>query len=123
MAITEIEIFKEEIRDLLDKDKQAKDGLIAAEHTLVYIYHEILRDYKTAVRESKYLLELAPEDQEAHYNLALSYAYLDKKTMAYEELKKAIDINPGTKIAEAAKDMIEYLQSSPSVRSLPYRQN
>ena len=98
MAIDEIEIFKEEIRDLLDKDKQARDGLIAAEHTLVYIYHEILRDYKTAVRESKYLLELAPDDQEAHYNLALSYAYLDKKAMAYEELKKVIAINPDTKI-------------------------
>lgn len=120
-AIAEIEIFREEIRDLLDKDKQAKEGLIAAEHTLIYIYHEILRDYKTAIRESKYLLELAPDDQEAHYNLALSYAYLDKRAMAYEELKKVIDIDPDTDIAGAAKDTIEYLQSSPSIRFFPYR--
>jgi tetratricopeptide (TPR) repeat protein len=119
-AIAQIKIFKEGIRDLLDKDKQAREALIAAQHTLVYLYHEILRDYKAAVHEGKYLLELAPEDQEAHYNLALSYAYLDKKTMACEELKKAVDINPDSKVGRAAKDMIEYLRSSSSLKSIPY---
>ncbi len=120
-AISEIEIFKEGIEELLPIDKQAKDGLIAAQHFLIYTYHEILRDYNAAVKESKYLLELAPNDQDAHYNLALSYTYLDKKSMAYSEFKKAIDINPNAPIAASAKEAIEQLQQYQSIRSLPYR--
>lgn len=120
-AIAEMGVFKETLEELLEIDRQAKEALIAAQHTLVYIYHEILRDYKTAVRESQYLLELAPEDQEAHYNLALSYAYLNKKSMAYDEFRKVIDINPDTKIARFAKNAIESLARYPNMRTLPYR--
>ncbi|MCX5716435.1 MAG: tetratricopeptide repeat protein [Candidatus Omnitrophica bacterium] len=119
-AIVEIEKFRAKAQELLEIDKNAKSVLIAALHTMVYIHHEILRDYRTAIKESKELLELAPDDQEAHYNLALSYAYLNKKSMAYAEFKKVIAINPDTKIGNLAKSAIEGLQRYSSMDTLPY---
>ena len=120
-AIEEIENFKNRAAQLLEIDKNAAKALVQAHHTLVYIYHEILRDYKKAVAESKSLLKLAPEDQIAHYNLGLSYAYLDKKAMAYGEFKKVIAINPDTRIAKDAQSAIESLQKYSSINLLPYR--
>ncbi|MDD5681018.1 MAG: tetratricopeptide repeat protein [Candidatus Omnitrophica bacterium] len=119
-AIKEIEIFKEKSEELSKVDKQAKEGIIVAQHLLVYIYNETLQDYKKAVQEGKYLLGLAPEDQAAHYNLGISYLYLDKKSMAYTEFKKVIDLNPTSEIARYAKEAIESMQKYSSVRSLPY---
>jgi len=120
-ALRAIGTFKEKSEALLEVDKRSREAVIAAQHTLVYIHLEILRDYKTAIRESKYLLELAPEDQAAHYNLAIAYAYLDKKSMAYGEFKKVIEINPDTRIGREARDAIETMRKYSNMRTLPYR--
>ncbi|NQU74116.1 MAG: tetratricopeptide repeat protein [Candidatus Omnitrophica bacterium] len=120
-ALKEIGIFKEKSKELLEVDETAGEAIIAAQHTLVYIYHEILRDYKKAVWEGRKLVKLAPDDQGAHYNLALSYIYLDKKSMAHREFKKVIDINPDAKLGWHAKGMIENMQKYSSVKTMPYR--
>lgn len=120
-ALKEIGIFKAKSRELLEVDERAGEAIIAAQHTLVYIYHEILRDYKKAVWEGRKLVKLAPDDQGAHYNLALSYIYLDKKSMAHREFKKVIDINPDTKLGWHAKGMIEHMQKYSNVKMMPYR--
>lgn len=120
-AIAYIKDFKTKSQELLEIDKNAKASLITALHNLVYIYHEITREYRKAVQEGTYLVKLAPRDQRAHYNLALSYAYLDKKSMAYSAFKKVIEINPDTKIAFNARDMIERMQKYSSIKTLPYQ--
>ncbi|MBI4335223.1 MAG: tetratricopeptide repeat protein [Candidatus Omnitrophica bacterium] len=119
-AVKEIETYKDKLEELLGIDKRARDGLAAALRRLIYIHHEILRDYETAVGESKNLLKLEPESQEGHYNLGLSYAYLGKKSMAYAEFQKAINLNPDTRIGRAAQDAIEWLRRYPATRTLPY---
>lgn len=119
-AIEEISTARAGYEDELKGNAQAKDGVAAATRTLIYIYHEILRDYNAAVKEGGYLLQIAPEDQEAHYNLGVSFMFLNKKSMAYEEFKKTIDINPGSKTAYDAKSAIEQMQRYPDLRTLPY---
>jgi len=120
-ALKEIGIFKEKSKELLEVDERAGEAIIAAQHTLIYIYHEILRDYKKAVREGRKLVKLAPNNQGAHYNLALSYVYLDKKSKAHREFKKVIAINPDNKLGWNAKGMIEHMQKYSSVKMMPYR--
>ncbi|MEI8176135.1 MAG: hypothetical protein WCG78_04650, partial [Candidatus Omnitrophota bacterium] len=64
---------------------------------------------------------LAPDDPEAHYALGLSYAYLDKKAMAYREFTKVIALVPEKPIARNAKEAIASLQKFSSIKSLPYQ--
>ncbi|MEE8360068.1 MAG: hypothetical protein V3S04_04005, partial [Candidatus Omnitrophota bacterium] len=73
--------------------------------------------YAKMARECKEIISLRPNDQAAHYNLALCYyKYQRKLPQAYRELKKVIEIKKTTRIADQAEFFIDYMRRNPDPR-------
>ena len=114
-AAQEFRLFKEKMDRLPPMDEETVDFYVSALHYISYI-HSVAKEYALAVKENEKILQLRPDDQGARYNLAIAYYYLGKTSRAYDELRKAVDIDPVSDVADMAKYCIEYIRSNPDPR-------
>lgn len=118
-AVAEFETFKEKMELLPKTDEETIDFYVSALHNIGYMYSTLKR-YDMMLRECKKALELKPEDQITHYNLAVCYYNYDRKlSLAYRELQKVIAIDDSTELAERANVFIDYMRRNPDPRFIP----
>lgn len=114
-AMAEFKVFKEKMDRLPPMDEDTVDFYVSALHYVSYLY-SLSKDYKEVINENGKILKLKPNDQDAHYNLAMAYYYSGKNARAYEELKKVIEIDPAAPAADMAKYCIDYIRSNQDPR-------
>lgn len=115
-GIEQLNIFKEKMELLPEMNEETKEFYISALHYMTYIY-SIMKMYKEMAVECKKILELDPEDQKAHYNLAVCYyVYYNNRPKTYSELRKIIEIDENTPVAEMAKFYIDFIRRNPNSR-------
>lgn len=114
-AVQEFNLFEEKMERLPPMDEETVDLYVSALHYISYI-HSIAKEYTRVVKVSEKILKIRPDDQDAHYNLAIAYYYLGKISRAYDELRKTVDIDPSSAAADLAEYCIEYIRSNPDPR-------
>ena len=118
-AETEFEIFKEKMALLPKMDEDTVDFYVSVLHNIGYMYSTIKR-YDIMLKEGQKALQLKPEDQITHYNLAVCYYNYDRKvSLAYKELQKVIEIDDSTELARRAAFFIDYIRRNPDPRFIP----
>lgn len=111
-GIEEFFIFKEKMRTLPKMDKDTIDFYVSSLHYLCYMYSTV-KQHDKALEECREILKIKPEDQIAHYNMAVSYyIYYHNRYQAYSELQKVIDIDSNTRLADMAKYYIDYMRKN-----------
>jgi tetratricopeptide (TPR) repeat protein len=114
----EFNIFKEKMELLPKADDDTDKFYISALSYIGYMY-ATARQYKEAMEEYKKILEIDPDHQDAHYNLALCYyVYKHNRPKAYAELQKVLEVDPDTEAAKRAKYFIDYIRRNPDSRVL-----
>jgi len=115
-GLGEFDIFKQKMESLSGMDEQTIDYYVAALGYIAYM-HSTLKQYDNVMEECQHILKLRPDDQKAHYNLAICYyLYYHKRNNAYGELQKVIEIDPDTYLAKRAKLNIEFMRNNPDSR-------
>jgi len=118
-AGTEFEIFKEKMELLPKMDEDTVDFYVSVLHNIGYMYSTIKR-YDIMLKEGQKALQLKPEDQITHYNLAVCYYNHNRKvSLAYKELQKVIEIDDSTELARRAAFFIDYIRRNPDPRFIP----
>ncbi|MBL7072622.1 MAG: tetratricopeptide repeat protein [Candidatus Omnitrophica bacterium] len=115
-GLLELDIFEEKM-DLLSKmDEDTVDFYVETLQYMCYIFSTVKR-YDEVIERSKKIAKLRPNDQRAHYNLAVCYYnYRHNRSRAYNELQKVIGIDPDTRIAAKAEYFIDYMRRNPDSR-------
>ena len=112
----EFKDFRERLPDFSSLDPKDLKFYISVLQDLGYRY-STLKEHNSAASIFKKIIKLDPENQRAHYNLAVCYyAFFNKRSSAYNELKKVIEINPKTRIAAKAEFYIDYMRRNPDSR-------
>lgn len=115
-AIEYFKDFRERLPDFSSLDPKDLKFYISVLQDLGYRY-STLKEHNSAASIFKKIIKLDPENQRAHYNLAVCYyAFFNKRSSAYNELKKVIEINPKTRIAAKAEFYIDYMRRNPDSR-------
>ena len=119
-GLKEFKIFKEKMLLLpKEKDQKTKDYFVSNLHYICSIY-SILKKYEELIKECKYIITIDSKEQLAYYNLAVVYyKHYNKVSVAYDKLKKIIEIDPNTDIAKNAQFLIDYMRKNPDSKSLP----
>ncbi|MBF0216222.1 MAG: hypothetical protein HQL30_04420 [Candidatus Omnitrophica bacterium] len=79
-------------------------------HVTIKRYDDVLAGYKKIVR-------ISPNNQKAHYNLAVCYYnFFHNLPMAYTELQKVIDLNTDRRLSDKARFFIDYVRNNPDSR-------
>jgi len=115
-ATKEFSVFKKKMLLIPKMDDDTKEFYISTLHYIAYLYFS-QKDYERAFKECNEIVKLDPEDENAHYNLAVCYYYYYRKRgAAYRELKKVMEISPNTHIASRAEFYIDYMRRNPDPR-------
>ena len=115
-AINQFNIFKQTMEMLPAMDEDTVDFYVSALHYISYMYFTLKR-YDEVITECRRIIKLKPDDQRAHYNLAVAY-YLgyNEPSRAYRELQKVIAIDSSTYMADVAKYYTDYIRRNPDPR-------
>jgi len=115
-GIAEFDVFKEKMELLPDLDEEATDAYVANLHYIAYMY-STQKQYDEAIAECRKIISMRPDDQRAHYNLAVCY-YIqhNDRPRAYSELQKVIEIDEDTRMAGMAEYYIDYIRRNPNAR-------
>ncbi len=115
-GFAEFAVFKEKMALLPEMDGDTADFYIGSMHYLSYIYSTLKR-YDDVMSECRNILKIKPDDQQAHYNMAVCYyVYKHNLPKAYDSLRKVIEIGPDTRLGENAKVYIGYIRRNPDSR-------
>ncbi|MBD3426723.1 MAG: tetratricopeptide repeat protein [Candidatus Omnitrophica bacterium] len=115
-GIAQFDIFREKMELLPDTDEDTQDFYISALNYIAYMY-ATSKDYDGAMDQYTRILEIDPEHQDAHYNIALCYyAGEHNRSRAYSYLKKAIELDSDSATARRAKYFIDYIRRNPDPR-------
>ena len=115
-AIEEFKIFKEKMDSLTDMDEDVIDYYVSTLHGISLLYSS-LKKYDMIAKECERIIKLKPDDQLAHYNLAVCYyMHYHNRSRVYNELQKVIEIDYLTSIADRAKFFIDYMRRNPDSR-------
>ena len=115
-GIKEFEVFKEKMELVPEMDEETTGIYVQNLHYICYMYYT-QRRYAEAMSECNKILKLRPEDQRAHYNLAVCfYVYKHNRSKAYSRLQEIIEIDPDTAVADQARYYIDYIRRNPDSR-------
>ena len=118
-AVAEFKLFKRKTKLSLPMNEIAKGRYI---NDLYYISHAYftLKMYEEMRQELEEIISLDPKAQDAYYNLGFYY-YIDEhnRSRAYNLFQKAIELNPASETADAARYAIEFIRSNPDSRVEP----
>jgi len=115
-GIVEFGIFEEKMDMLSVMDEETLDLYSSFLHDICYIY-STQKLYNEALAVCRKITKLMPDDQKAHYNTAVCY-YVSyrNRSRAYSELRRVIEIDPNTRIADMARYYIDYMRRNPDSR-------
>ncbi|MBL7158531.1 MAG: tetratricopeptide repeat protein [Candidatus Omnitrophica bacterium] len=117
-GFAQFNFFEKKMEALPGIDENAADFYSMALHAISRAYFR-MKDYKKAASICKKIIKLNPDNQAAHYNLAVCYyIYYHQRSKAYSELKKVIDIRPSSRIAAKAEFYIDYMRRNPDSRMI-----
>ncbi|MFH1878018.1 MAG: tetratricopeptide repeat protein [Candidatus Omnitrophota bacterium] len=117
-ARAEFDAFREKMELLPDMEEDTSEFYVSAMQYISYMY-ATLKQYDDVFRESNRILKIKPDDQIAHYNLAVCYyTHYRKLPLAYQELNKVIEIDPGSDLAKSARYYIDFLRRNPDPREV-----
>jgi len=117
-GFAEFDVFQEKMNALVEMDEDLKDYYIYCLHYICYVY-ATQKHYKEAMKICKKIIRLDPDNQRAHYNLAVCYyIYKHNRSRAYTELTKVIEIDKATRMADRAKFYIDYMRRNPDSRTM-----
>jgi len=115
-ADRQFDIFMEKMDDLPETGEDTKEFYAGALNYISYCYFS-RKEYEKSMDICRKVLEIDPDNQRAHYNMGVIYYnhYLNR-SRAYSEMKKVIDIDSHTLVAERARFFIDYLRRNPDAR-------
>lgn len=115
-AKAQFALFKEKMEILPNLDEKADDYYAEALHYLAYI-HYTQKEYEEMMNEYRHIIELKPDDQRAHYNLAVGYyVHYGSRSKAYAELVKVREIDPDSELGKDTEYFIDYMRRNPDAR-------
>jgi len=115
-GLLELDIFEEKMELLPEMDEDTTDFYVGTLQYICYILSTVKR-YDEVIERSKEIVKLRPNDQRAHYNLAVCYyKYLHSRSRAYGELQKVIEIDSYTHMADRARYFIDYMRKNSDSR-------
>ena len=115
-GVSEFNIFKEKMETLPKMDEITTNAYVSYLSYIAYIYFT-QKEYRKAEKVCKKIVQLNPDDQIAHYNLAVCYyQYHHNRQRAYNELQKVIAIDPSTKTSDMARFYTDYIRRNPDSR-------
>jgi len=92
------------------------DFYIDALHYISYVYF-MAKDYDLAESVCAKITKLRPDDQKAHYNLAVAaYIHERNREKAYKELERVILIDKTSYLADKARFYEDYIRRNPDPR-------
>lgn len=80
-------------QEILEEALKTQPKSVEIYHSLAKIYYQ-QKKYDSAIQAYKIILEISPEDKEAHLFLSLIYDEKGRREEAIDELKKVISIDP-----------------------------
>jgi len=117
-GFAQFDLFEKKMEALPGIDENTKNFYAMALHGICRAYFR-MKDYKKAASICRKIIKLDPDNQAAHYNLAVCYyIYYHQRSKAYNELKKVIDIKPSSRIAAKAEFYIDYMRRNPDSRMI-----
>lgn len=115
-AFSEFCIFKKNMELIPQMDKETIDSYVANLHYIAYMY-STLKQYQNMITECKRIIKIKPDDQRAHYNLAVCYyKYFGNLEYAYRELKTIIELDSTSQLADMARYFMDYIRRNPDDR-------
>ncbi|MFH1847512.1 MAG: tetratricopeptide repeat protein [Candidatus Omnitrophota bacterium] len=117
-GLAQIDIFQEKMEKLPKLDENSTDHYVDDLHYICYMYSTLKR-YRDAKKICGKIIKLRPDDQRAHYNMAVCYyMHYHNLSKAYSELQKVIQLDESSRIADMAKYYIDYMRRNPDPRSI-----
>ena len=117
-ALTYLDQFEKKMDAISGRTKEMNAFYVDKLHYLVYV-NSVFKDYTRIVRLCRKILKIDPEDQEAHYDMAVCYyVHYHKKAMAFVEFDKVIQIDPDSRVADMARYAIDYIRRNPNSREI-----
>jgi|GEM_PF-1193242 len=115
-GLVELEVFEEKMDLLSEINEDTMDFYVEALQYTCYIFSTVKR-YDEVIEKSKKIVKLRPNNQKAHYNLAVCYyKYGYSRSRAYNELQKVIEIDPVSRMGDMAKYFIDYMRRNSDSR-------
>ncbi len=108
--------FEKKMDVLVSMDESLEDFYVSCLHKMNYMYLTT-KKYNDLMIGYRKIVELKPDDQRAHYNLAVCYYnYYHNRAFAYKELQKAIEIDTNRHLTNKAEFFIDYMRKNPDTR-------
>jgi len=118
-AVGELTVFMEKMDDPENAVLMEKEAYINCLHNVNDICSS-LKSYAAAKDALDRIIALDPKDQRAYHNLGVYYYNAEHdRSKAYQNFKKAADLDPNTSIAKSAKYAIEFMRNNPDSRVAP----
>ena len=91
--------------------KKLKEYLRDSTRSISYLYLEVLGDPASAVKELEALTRSGNAEAKDYYDLGVAYWRVQKRSAAYQCLRKAIQLDPRSEVAKDAKQLIASIQA------------
>jgi len=115
-GIERFRTFENKMDVLVSMDESLVDFYVSCLHKMNYMYLTAKR-YKDLMMAYRKIVKLKPDDQRAHYNLAVCYYnYYHNRAFAYKELQKVIEIDTNRHLSNKADFFIDYMRKNPDAR-------
>lgn len=115
-GIEQFDLFEEKMDKIIKENASYRDFYLSSLKYISYMYTTDKR-YDEVLRIYKKVIELDPDDQKAHYNLAVCYyRFYQNLPMAYKELNIVIDLDTDSFLADKAEFFIDYMRNNPDSR-------
>jgi len=112
-AMAELEVFKDSVEGMSEIEEGVVEHYIFALHSLCRKYADIKR-FDIMARQYEKIIALRPNDQIAHYNLAVWFLnYYNNPSRALSELEKVIEAGPETPYAASARRFLREIKAEP----------
>jgi len=118
-AIEELKGYKSKMKSAPNLDEKTKKLYINDLYYLSEVYF-LLKRYPEAREELEEILKLSPKEPEAYYDLGVYYyVHEHSRSRAYNNFKKAIELDPSSEAAKSAEYAIEFIRTNPDSRFAP----
>ncbi|MBD3380100.1 MAG: tetratricopeptide repeat protein [Candidatus Omnitrophica bacterium] len=115
-AFRNFALYESKMDAFEEKDEEDIEAYAAALRYISHM-HTLYGTREGALKTARKAVRLDPEGTVGHYNLAvIYYNEFHDRSKAYAELRKVIELKPGSRIARMAEVYIDYMRRNPDPR-------
>jgi len=117
-ALKYFDIFERKMGSFISAadNRTLRDFYVTALYYMAYVNSTLKRTDEVVKYYTK-IIEIYPDEQRAHYNLAVCYyKYLNKPRDAYSELQKVVEIDADRSLSDKAELFMDYMRRNPDPR-------